>query len=122
MKNNFFNLDLLQLKSLSKLGLNVKQVYNSKTRQNKTFDLDDIIAEIELQKQNIISNNADTIDDFIDCKLIKPLTVLKYIYPYINNIRTKVVIRVLSDDKNKSIIIDRLDFIILQLKIFNNSK
>ena len=36
MKNKFFKLNLLQLKSLSKLGLNVKQVYYSKTTKNKT--------------------------------------------------------------------------------------
>ena len=52
MKNTFFKLNLLQLKSLSKLGLNVKQVYSSKSKQNKTFDLVDIIEEIEKQKEN----------------------------------------------------------------------
>lgn len=122
MKNTFFKLNLLQLKSLSKLGLNVKQVYSSKSKQNKTFDLDDIIEEIEKQKENIIKNKPYTIDDFIDCRLIKPLTVFKYVYPYVNNIRTHVVVRVLNNDNNKSIIIDRLDFIILQLKIFNSNK
>ena len=47
MKNKFFKLNLLQLKSLSKLGLNVKQVYYSKTTKNKTYDLEDVIKEIE---------------------------------------------------------------------------
>ena len=37
MKNKFFKLNLLQLKSLSKLGLNVKQVYYSKTTKNKNL-------------------------------------------------------------------------------------
>lgn len=121
MKNKFFKLNLLQLKSLSKLGLNVKQVYYSKTIKNKTYDLEDVIKEIEKQKQNIIANDNDNIDDFIDCKLIKPLTVLKYIYPHPTNVRTSIVCRVLNEEKCKLIVVERLDFIILQLKIFNSN-
>ncbi len=77
--------------------------------------------EIEKQKQNIIANDNDNIDDFIDCKLIKPLTVLKYIYPHPTNVRTSIVCRVLNEEKCKLIVVERLDFIILQLKIFNSN-
>ena len=101
--------------------MNVKQVYYSKTIKNKTYDLEDVIKEIEKQKQNIIANDNDNIDDFIDCKLIKPLTVLKYIYPHPTNVRTSIVCRVLNVEKCKLIVVERLDFIILQLKIFNSN-
>ena len=66
MKNKFFKLNLLQLKSLSKLGLNVKQVYYSKTIKNKTYDLEDVIKEVNKQFYGYIASHFTELVDALE--------------------------------------------------------
>lgn len=122
MKNKFFALNLEQLKCLSKLGLCVKQAGRCKTSINKSLDICDIIEEVERQRLNIYTNEDHTIDDFIDCKILKPLTIFRNVYPYHSNMRTSIATLVLKNEDNKSVILERLDLILFHLNLLNNSK
>lgn len=120
MKNRIFYLNRFELKSLSKLGINVDQLYFNRDAIKRQSTLK-IINEIKFQKRNIEINTLDSLQDFIDCKILKNKTLVNGLYPYPNHVLACKLMRILEDKIKKEAMLERLDILILQLTIVNKS-
>lgn len=117
MKNKFLSLKQNERTPLCKLGLNVSY-FRFKRKGFLYYDIEDVLSEVENIRALIVENNKKKTELIICNKAIKKETLFKNVYKYRNNFTEKYVYEMLSNEDNKSIILERLDLIITLLKMY----
>lgn len=117
MKNKLLSLTQKSKTPLCKLGLNVSY-FLYKKKGLLYYDIEDVLNDVEGIRSLILENNKKKTELIISNKAIKKEALFKNVYKYRNNFTEKYVYEMLSNEDNKSIILERLDLIITLLKMY----
>jgi len=116
MKNKFLGLKQIERSPISKLGLNVNYLRTLK-KGILYYDFEDIINDLIVIRNHLERNNISNIDLVLENRILKKETIFKSVYKIRNNFNAFRVHKCLKENENKQVVIDRLDLIILNLRL-----